>query len=302
MSEFVRGAQRGCLRSLSIRLLSVLIVVPLACLFVFLPLILVTRFEMSVWVLLISSALFLLIIFGGGGGWAALTIYRRARQLDALFVPLGLSGSPYQLFFRQYHGRIGDRHVSVYFYRGPTLDVEVDTSLQTRLAVTGRDVDNTFFSQLFSKEPLQLQDEELGDLMVFALDEEWSRQLLAAGNVPSLLHRLLRFEGPFVRRHVALGPGRLRQRLFGNRNLFRFEIDPEEAAQWVHDLLTLVKTAERLPGPEVPAEETGAERLAASVRQTNPNAIIAVTVAAVLLAFGCAAAVGVAAFLWVSAQ
>jgi len=302
MSELVRGAQRGCLRALSIRLLAVLIVVPLGCVLVFLPLYLVMQMDVSIWVLVISLTLFLLILFGGGGALVALTLHRRTRQLDSLFTPLGLTGSPYQLLFRQYRGRIGDRHISVCFFRGPTLDIEVETSLQTRLAVTERDADTSFLAQLFGREPLRLEDERLSDLMMFALDETWSRRLLGEGDVPALLHRLVRFEGPFVRRQILLGPGKLRLRLFGNRNLFRFEIDPEGAAQWARDLLALVKAAEKIPEPEVLAEETGAERLAASMRERNPYTLIAVTVVAVLGAFGCAGALGVAAFLWVSAQ
>jgi len=302
MSELVRGAQRGCLRALSIRVLAILVVVPLGCLLILLPAYLVMQMDLSIWVLVISSALYLLILFGGGGGLLAFTVYRRSRHLDALFTPLGLHGSLYQFFFRQYHGRIGDRHVSAYFFRGPTLDIEVGTSLQTRLTVTERDVDTSVLARTFGKEPLSIADERLSDLIIFGIDEKWARALLREEGVSDLLHQLIRFEGPFVRRQVLLGPARLRLRLFGNRNLFRFDLKPEQAERWVRGLLTLIKMAETVPDPEVLSEETGAERLATSIRQRSPYTWMAITLVAILAIYACAGAVGVATFLFLTAR
>jgi len=221
MSVLFEEMLLGCRRSLATQLIAILIVVPLVCAFVCLPLWLVARWEASIWVLIIPASVFLLILIGGGVGAMGLTLRRRARQLDQVFCPLGLSGSLYQMYFRQYHGQVQDREVAVYFYRGPTLEIEVQTALQTRLAVTRRDGDASFFSRLLGREPLQIADERLQELMAFALDEEWARNALTNASVSELLGQLIRDDDDFIRRHVVLQPGRLRFTLFGSRNLLR---------------------------------------------------------------------------------
>ena len=62
MGTILKDYSRGCGRSLVIRLLAVLIVVPLGCVFIFVPLWLVTSLEMSIWILVISSFFFLAIL------------------------------------------------------------------------------------------------------------------------------------------------------------------------------------------------------------------------------------------------
>lgn len=302
MSIVLQEWHKGCWRSLSIRLLAVLIVVPLACVLIFIPLWLVTSLELSIWFLIIPAGLFLLILFGGAAATIVLVVRRRAQRFDALFAPLGLTGGVYQMFFRQYHGTLEGREVCVYFHRGPTLEIEVTTPLQTRLSVTQRNVDTLALAPVFGREPLSLTDPGLDELTVFSLDEPWARALLAHPEAPDLLRGLVTFEGPFTRRSLLLQPGWLRLHLFGNRNLFRFDISPEQAQQWVGDLLALLTISERLPGPQITAEESSAERFARSVRNRNPYLVPAITVGMVLVMLACAAAAGVAAYLWALTQ
>ena len=50
-------------------------------------------------------------------------------------------------------------------------------------------------------------DPALSGLRVFALDEAWTRSLLADHRTPGLLQRLIKFEGAFLVRQVQLLPG-----------------------------------------------------------------------------------------------
>jgi hypothetical protein len=304
MSTMLSEVGRGCGRSLVIQLIAVVIVVPLACLLIFLPLALVGRSNLSIWYLIIPASLFLLILFGGSVGAMFFVFTRRARHLDEVFTPLGLTGQLYQLFFRQYHGSVEGREVGVYLYRGPSLELDISTSLQMRLGVTQQQRDTLFLARLFNREPLSLTDPALGGLTVFALDEDWARRLLARQEVPELLQRLAAFEGSFTRRNVLLRPGWIRLRLFGSRNLldFNFDITPEQARQWLDDLAALVRIAEGLPAPQVTDEESSAERLASSIRSRNPYLVPAITIGLVVAVILCSVAVGVAAFLFASAQ
>ena len=302
MSTMIQEYGRGCGRSMVIQLIAVAIVVPLACVLIFIPLGFVGRGGQSIWFLIIPAGLFLFILFGGGLAFVAVVMYRRIRQLDALFTPLGLTGSLYQMFFRQYHGTVEGRDVGVYFRRGPLLEMEVSTHLQTRLGVARQEGDTLFLSRLLNREPMSLTDRALEGLAAFPHDEDWARMLFARPEVPDLLQRLLAFDGPFVRRNVILQPGWFRLQLFGNRNLFRFRMPQEQAQQWFDDLLNLVRIAEGLPAPQVAAEESSAERLARSVRGRNPYLTPVITIVAMLALFGCILVISVATVLLLTAQ
>ena len=294
----------GCLRSVFIQVIAVLIVVPLACVLIFIPLTLVSRSNLSIWWLIVPAGLFLLILVGGGIAALVLALSRRTRQLDALFAPLGLAGSPYSLSFRQYHGTVRGRSVAVYSYRGPALEIEIETDLQTRLAVTGQHADTNAIARLLNRQPLSLTDPALSAFTAFGLDEAWSRALFAQTKTPGLLQRLIHFEGSFTRRQVILRPGWLRLHLFGSRNLLDFTLDatPDQVQQWFDDLQALVRVAEGLPAPQVTAEESSAERMARSIRSRNPYLVPAITIGVMGVVFLCATAIGVVAFLWAMAQ
>ena len=302
MSTIFHEYGRGCGRSYIIQLVSAAIVIPLACVLIFVPLAFVGRGGQSIWFLIIPAGLFLFLLFGGGLAAIVVVVYRRTRQLDALFTPLGLTGSLYQMFFRQYHGTVGGRDIGVYFRRGPLLEIEVSTRLQTRLGVARQEADTLFFSRLLNREPMPLTDSALEGLAAFPLDEDWTRRLLARPEVPELLQQLVAFEGFFVRRSVLLQPGWLRLQLYGNRNLFRFGMTEEQTRQWIDDLLNLVRIAEGLPTPQVAAEESSAERLARSIRGRNPYLIPAITIAAILAILACSLVIVVGTVLLTTTQ
>jgi hypothetical protein len=281
---------RGYGRSLVLRVAAALIVIPLGCAFVFVPLWLVTSLDMSIWVLILPVLLFLAILFGGGGAVAAWILYRRKREWDAVFTPLGLTGRPYLTFFRQYHGTVEGQQVDVYFYRGPVLKVEVGTSLQTRLGVTGRQQDTLALAGLLGHQPLSMDELGLGDLSVFAIDEQWARSLLANPHVPGLLRRLTTLEGFFTRQQVILRPGALGLLFTGNKNLFGFGLTLEQTRQWLGDALRLVRIAEHLELPQVTDQESPAERLARSLRDRNPYLVPIIAAGAILGIFLCSAA------------
>ena len=132
MSKFLKAISKDYVRGLVISLISVLVVVPLTCLLIFIPLGVVSRSDASIWVLIVPAGLYLLIMLGGTWGAVGWSLYRRKRWLDSVFAPLGLTGSAYTISGRQYQGVVQGREVTVRFYRGPTLDLYVSTPLQTR--------------------------------------------------------------------------------------------------------------------------------------------------------------------------
>jgi hypothetical protein len=300
MSKFLRAVSKDYMRGVVISLISTAIVIPLGCVLIFIPLWLVTQFDTNIWVLIISAALFLLILFGGGFSALALTLYRRKRWLDAVFTPLGLSGSAYMISGRQYQGTVDGREVTARFYRGPTLELYVGTPLQTRLGIAEKTKVGLALAGVFQRQPLSLEDPDLEGLSVFALDEDWARSLLSDPKAKVLLLRLMQAgESWTLMQQVHLRPGTFLLRLYRNKNLFRYSVAPEEAREWLDDMLALARIAEALPAPQMTAEETSAERL---VRTGRTTSIALIIVAAFLGIPVCLAVILAAVFLLIASR
>ncbi len=253
-----------------IRLIAIVIGLPLGCALVAGLLVLANTFASSPWVLAVATGAVVLLLGAGTAAAVAIPIYLRAQRLDAVFTPLGLEGGAYQSFFRQYHGTVQERQVDVYLYRGPVLEVEVGTPLQTRLGVTGPHADTRFLAGLIHREPLSLPDAALNDLTIFGADEGWARSLLDNAHAVELLRRLIAPQGSWTRQQVILRPGAWKLMFSGSTRVFGFDLAPDQAQQLLDDLLRLVRIAERLPAPQVTAELTSSEQLAQKLRRQNP--------------------------------
>jgi hypothetical protein len=201
------------------------------------------------------------------------------------------------MWFRQYHGTFGGRQVDLYFRRGPVLTVEIDTPLQTRMGVTGRQEDTLALSRVFGREALVFEDPFLHDLVIFGLDEAWVRSLPAEPEAADVLHRLTALEDFFTRQQVILRPGHWQLLFTGNRNMFGFDLPPERARAWLEDIVRLAEIAERLPAPGTTAEESAAEKMAERVRNTSPHLMPLIVVGTVVGILLCSGAIIAAVFL-----
>jgi hypothetical protein len=253
-----------------IRAIAVAIGLPLGCALVAGLLYLANAFASRPWVLALIVAVVLGAISSGGAAYVFVVVYRRNQKLDALFTPLGLEGKAYLSFFRQYHGTVQERQVDVYFRRGPVLEVEVSTSLQTRLGVTGPHADTRFLAGLFGSQPMSVGDPAFDDLTVFALDEAWARSLLDNVHAAGLLRGLVTLLGSWTRQQVILSPGTLRWMLSGSTWLFGYDLTPEQVRRHLDDLMRLARIAERLPEPQLATDLTSAEQFARRLRKQNP--------------------------------
>jgi hypothetical protein len=133
---------------------------------------------------------------------------------------------------------------------------------------------------------------------VFALDEDWARSLLSDPKAKMLLLRLMQAgESWTLMQQVHLRPGTFLLRLYRNKNLFRYSVAPEEAQDWLDDMLALARIAEALPAPQVTTEETAAEQLVRTGRTTS----IALIIVAVFLGVPvCLAVILAAVFLLIA--
>ncbi|HET89865.1 MAG TPA: hypothetical protein ENN99_03870 [Chloroflexi bacterium] len=269
MSTIGKDVARGCGRAVIVRLLAIAIGLPLGCTLVFTILWLVNTLygRVSPGLLIGGGVVLGLLPFGGGAAVLGLVVYRRKQKLDAIFCPLGLQGQTYLSFFRQYHGMVNGRQVAVYLARGPRMEIEVSTALQTRLGVTGPHGDTRFLAGLVNKSPLPVADPSL---TVFPHDEAWARALFDDPEAVEIFRRLTTLESIFTRQQVIVRPGTFQLLLSGSTQWLGFDPDPALMQRWVHDLLRLVQIAERLPAPTTKAELSSLEQRAYRVRQANP--------------------------------
>lgn len=269
MSNLFKEIGRGYTRGFVIWLAAAAIVVPLTCVLICFPLWLVTSRDLPVWILILSSAIFLALMFGAIPVVLVGTYLARKRKLDAVFLPLGMQGKMLHLLFRQYHGTVAGRQLGVYFYRGPILEIAVDTSLQTRLVAS--QTRPRAAADLLGEKPLPLDDPALAELQVYVADEQWAQRLIRQPEVPQLLLELTKPQDNFVYRHITLRPGKLTLMSAFNPRLFRFELDPQETRGWVHEVISLAEKMEAVEPPAAAAKKTGFEELLDRSRRSNQS-------------------------------
>ncbi len=242
MPKLVKEVGRGYVRGSVIWLISAAVVFPLTCVLICLPLWLVTRQDAPMWILILSGAVFLLLLFGS----IPVVLYgayrKRKKWLDAIFLPLGLEGSVYQIHFRQYHGQVKDREMAVRFYRGPVLEIEVKTNLQISLVASqDRPVG---LSYLVGQVPLTFDDPAYEKLQVYTRNMEQVQQVFLHPDIPQQLMVLTTPTDAFLYRHVILREGKLILMSAFNPRLFRFELDPDEVRSWTKSVLSLADMLE----------------------------------------------------------
>ncbi|MDH3491963.1 MAG: hypothetical protein OEM82_00285 [Acidobacteriota bacterium] len=280
---------QGCFAMLArtalVRLISVVVVLVMAVVSCGIGMV-VGSFKGGTWGLITGTLLFAAALFGGGFGYAFITVYRRKLYLDKAFLPIGLKGSIYRIFFRRYAGEIRGRQVEVYFSRGPMVEILIRTDLKTRLGVSPAYGDTMFFSKHIGAEPLEHNIDNLKNLRIWADEEPWARNLLSEPSVQQKMIRTLGGQTFFVRSFLKFFPEYLQLHFSGNTNIFSWEIPPAQVEQWFSDAFGILEFAESgIAPPQNPIEMSSAERLAVSIRRKDTTKISIILVASMLFFF-----------------
>lgn len=229
MPSFFKMIFKDFSRSLLIIYISLLVVIPLSFIFIVILLWRDRYSQISDWVLIAFFIVWELIFLGGLAAFVIVVTRRRKKWLDSVFTPLGLVGHRYLINWWEYRGMIQGREVLVRFYKGPTLDLFIQTPLQTRFGVTTPDQPGLFIADLLNKTPMRVSNPRAQGLCVFALDEAWMNDFLSSDEVADALSRLVNAAGswPLIRQ-VLLAPGLLKLTLYRNKNLFEVHFDSQE--------------------------------------------------------------------------
>lgn len=227
---------------------------------------------------------------------ALVMITRRARSLDAIFTPLGLSGGTYMLYGRHYQGQIGGREVDIYIYRGPTVDLRLKTTVQTRVQVMAKGSLPASVARGFNKLPLVTNDPALETFAIYPLDETWARGLLVDSRATEAIQTLMTIGAAWaVFRHVEIQPGEVLLNLYRSRQTFSSPIELSAVQIWLAALQALAQAAESQPAPEVTAQP-----FSTSSRQSMNKFLMYAVVFIVFIMPLCFIGIGVIAYLAVT--
>ena len=294
MSQIRKTVAHDISRALLIALVALLLVIPSVILFIAL------FYEnhnadLSDTFLIAAGVIWMVVFIGGLLLLIGLTSRRRKKWLDRVFNPLGLTGHRYMLNWWQYQGRVSGRQVTARFYRGPTLDLIVNTPLKTRFGFSTPNELGEKVADALNRSLTVLQSSELNGITVWALDEAWLARLLESAEFVDCVSRLLQAgESWALIRQVILTPEQIRLTLYRNQNLFEYDFSAQEVQTWLDDLMRLLRIAESAPPPIIAAELTSLEKQARSGKLTRRAILILL---AFLLSLG--ACFGVALWLLV---
>jgi len=232
------------------------------------------------WGLIIGAMLFLVMVVVVPLLGAGVLIQQRNRALDRALTPLGLQGQAHDVVWREYRGSVDEREVTARFYRGPSFELGVAVPAQTRAAISHSSAVIPQLARTFNYKSLPFTEPGLAELSIAGADEGWLRELLAAPDTQAAVARLMQAADDWVAlQQIVISPTRVTLWLYRNKNLWRYDISPEETGQWLADLLLLAEAVEGLPAPHEPLVESALEQIARS----NWNKWIWILVAVLLV-------------------
>jgi hypothetical protein len=234
----------------------------------------------------------MICLLGGGMiaaivGWGLWARGKRAGQFDDAFGPLGLESTGYLTIGRQFSGTYKGRQINAYFNRGPSLEIYVSTPLQTRMGIGTRNALARAAGGLTKQEPLALADPDFDTLLINPLDRAWGERVMAEPAVKGPVLRLVSDEhGLGALRALVLRPDAI---YISQRYFHTNTITPENVAQWVEDLFTILDAAESVEPPEVTAVVSGLEKWAQGDRSKLTWIALAIVAAIVIVPLICTA-------------
>ncbi|MBN1231365.1 MAG: hypothetical protein JXA19_05855 [Anaerolineales bacterium] len=292
MKNYTKEFGNRYIRSILVAVIAVFIIIPLTCVCVFLPLWMANNNDVGFWAVVVGIALYILTIFGGGALLLLSSYYKRKKKLDAIYLPYGLKGENYQLFFRRYTGNIRGKQFEIAFLRGPVLDIRADTDLMTRLAVSQKT--GTKVSSFWGDKAFKIENPNIQNANVYALDEAWAQKTFSDPEVCKAVDILSCPSRTFLVRQLSLRPGKAIYTQTYSPKLFGFNLDADQAKLEVETFLIWLEQIERGDLPTVIDEVVALETVAEQSRSLASKMwIIVAIIFAVMFGLSCLIFVGV---------
>ncbi len=185
-------------------------------------------------------------------GWVI--IKRRARLMDEFFLPMGFSGRMYMLNGRQYHRRDGKRDVDVYFFRGPTIEIQISAPVEGEFRAFYKDSLPSSLAAKLNTEAIVSNDPELLPYAFYPATAQWLPDFLEKPTVAHAIHELMSSGADWVIfRRVELHSGKLELHLSQSRNINSYPLDQFIFANWLRQLNFLADELEAAGLPAIDA-------------------------------------------------
>lgn len=176
------------------------------------------------------------------------TLRKRYYQIDSLFAALGMTGRSYLGSGRQYHGIVDDRTVAAYFYPGPSMDIYIALSLNTRLGIGVKGGVHPAVFGFFPSNKLVTDDPAISFLSIYSLDKQWARKLLENAQAKVAILRLSLGQRMYKFHDLLFQPEWMQFRI---KHISLIELNAENFQTRFNDLFDLVSIVETLPAPTV---------------------------------------------------
>ncbi len=222
-------------------------------------------------------------------------IKRRAQQFDTIFIPLGFTGSMYLLNGRQYHRMDGNTRVSIYIFRGPTVEIRMTVPVDAEFRVLKENAFPVTVGTTLGAGAIRASDPELTSLVFFPEDSSWLPRFLLNTNAAGSIASLMNTGGEWaVFRRLELQKGELSLHLNRSREWNAFPITTSDVAMWIRqmNLLSNELQAEGLPEADM--------AVSASRLQTKQglNHFVMVVILAIMVILPVCMIVAIAISIW----
>lgn len=161
----------------------------------------------------------------------------RGKILDDIFLPLGFIGSRFMGNARKYYRNSSGREVTIYIFKGPSLDIRIPVPVNVTMRVFRRDSIPAQMAGVLKTQSMVSQSSGLEDLVFFPADAVWMRGFLdrirASGAIRTLITEGAEWA---VFRQVELVPGELSFHLYESREINAWPLDQETVNRWVRAL------------------------------------------------------------------
>lgn len=239
----VRAEGRGCLASIVLNLLVVVVVFGLFGLAALAARLAPEAVRLPVVAFTFVGGVF---VFGIAIlGYAAV----RAARWDAAWKPLGLAGHAYMISLRRWDGSFQGRSIDATLHKGALLEVFVSARTATTAALGARSGAGAAFGGALGFADLPLQDPAYAPFIASADDPRWGQALFGDPRTKAIVARLMIDPSGRELRSLRVEPGRLR---FRRHYVKPGAMSAEENGQMLADLATIASVAEAIPPPAQP--------------------------------------------------
>jgi hypothetical protein len=178
-------------------------------------------------------------------------VKRRASEWDEIFLPLGFTGRMYMINGRQYQRKDGNRMVSAFVYRGPTIELRITAPVDAEFRVFHKGSLPATVAGSLNNAGYVSDDPELESLVFYPVGSPWLPGFLQGRSAMQAISQLMKSGAEWaIFRRLELISGELILNLYRSREWNSFPVSSDEVRNWVRNLNSLADDLQASALPE----------------------------------------------------